>query len=108
MAYGARRGTGPCRGGLADPSPPDLPRHRHPADPVRLRRDSGRTSRSSRFDETARSPALSDELDALRNISLVNGRAHYEFAVIEASLREAAARNERGYTRWVDDVLDSW
>jgi hypothetical protein len=51
---------------------------------------------------------LSDELDALRNIFLVNERAHFEFAVIEASLRDAAARNEPGYTRWVDDVLDSW
>src|SRR4051812_14176465 len=53
-------------------------------------------------------PGLSDELDALPNIFLVNERAHVEFAVIEASLREAAARNERGYTRWVDDVRDSW
>ena len=25
-----------------------------------------------------------------------------------ASLREVAARNERGYTQWVYDVLDSW
>lgn len=53
-------------------------------------------------------PGLSDELDALRNIFLVNERAHFEFAVTEASLREVAARNERGYTQWVDDVLDSW
>jgi hypothetical protein len=51
---------------------------------------------------------LSDELDALRNIFLVNERAHFEFAVTEASLRQIAARNERGYTQWVDDVLDSW
>jgi hypothetical protein len=41
-------------------------------------------------------PGLSDELDALRNIFLVNERAHFEFAVTEASLWEAAARNERG------------
>ena len=31
----------------------------------------------------------------------------FEFAVTEASLREVAARNEPGYTQWVDDVLDS-
>jgi hypothetical protein len=44
-------------------------------------------------------PGLADEVDALRNIFLVNERAHFEFAVTEASLREVAARNERGYTQ---------
>jgi hypothetical protein len=28
--------------------------------------------------------------------------------VTEASLRQIAARNERGYTQCLDDVLDSW
>jgi hypothetical protein len=53
-------------------------------------------------------PGLSDEIDALRNIFLVNERAHFEFAVTQASLREVAARNKQCYTQWVYDVLDSW
>ena len=53
-------------------------------------------------------PGLADEVTALRNIFLVNERAHFEFAVTEASLREVVARNEQGYTDWVVAVLDSW
>jgi hypothetical protein len=49
-----------------------------------------------------------DELDALRNIFLVNERAQFEFAVTEASLREVVERDEQGCTQWVHDVLNTW
>jgi hypothetical protein len=51
---------------------------------------------------------LSDELDALRMIFLVNERAMFGFVVTEASLREVEGRDEPRYTQWVYDVLDTW
>ena len=51
---------------------------------------------------------LSDELDALRMIFLVNERAMFEFVVTEESLREVEGRDEPRYTQWVYDVLDTW
>jgi hypothetical protein len=56
----------------------------------------------------ARVKGLSDELDALRMIFLVNERAMFEFVVTEASLREVERRYEPRYTQWVYDVLDTW
>jgi hypothetical protein len=56
----------------------------------------------------ARVKDLSDELDALRMIFLVNQRAMFEFVVTEASLREVERRGEPRYTQWVYDVLDTW
>ncbi len=53
-------------------------------------------------------PALADELEALRQVFLVNGRAQFEFVVTEASLREVDARRHRAYAQWVRDVLDTW
>ena len=51
---------------------------------------------------------LSDELDALRMIFLVNERAMFGFVVTEASLREVEGRDDPRYTQWVYDVLDTW
>jgi hypothetical protein len=56
----------------------------------------------------ARVKGLSDELDALRMIFLVNERAMFGFVVTEASLREVEGRDEPRYTQWVYDVLDTW
>lgn len=56
----------------------------------------------------ARVKDLSDELDALRMIFLVNERAMFGFVVTEASLREVEGRDEPRYTQWVYDVLDTW
>ena len=56
----------------------------------------------------ARVKGLSDELDALRMIFLVNERAMFGFVVTEASLREVERRDEPRYTQWVYDVLDTW
>jgi hypothetical protein len=44
-----------------------------------------------------RVPGLAIEIAALQKIFLINERAHFEFAVTEASLREVVARNDRGY-----------
>lgn len=63
------------------------------------------------FEPTARAArvaGLVEELDALHNIFMVNERARFEFAVTESSIREVAARNDRGYLQWVHDVLDTW
>ena len=51
---------------------------------------------------------LSDELDALRMIFLVNERAMFGFVVTDASLREVEGRDDPRYTQWVYDVLDTW
>ena len=51
---------------------------------------------------------LSDELDAIRMIFLVNERAMFGFVVTDASLREVEGRDEPRYTQWVYDVLDTW
>jgi hypothetical protein len=56
----------------------------------------------------ARVAGLDDEIRALRMIFLVNERAMFEFVVTQASLREVEARDERRFTRWVYDVLDTW
>lgn len=56
----------------------------------------------------ARVKDLSDELDALRMIFLVNERAMFGFVVTEGSLREVEGRDEPRYTQWVYDVLDTW
>jgi hypothetical protein len=71
-------------------------------------RRSGRTSRSSRFHETARSQVSSTRsMPCATSSSSTNGRASTSL-VTEASLREVAARNEPGHRQWVDDVLDGW
>jgi hypothetical protein len=51
---------------------------------------------------------LTDEIDALQMIFMVNERAMFEFVVTEASLREVVNRTRPGYTQWVYDVLDTW
>ena len=57
---------------------------------------------------SARVEGLREEVNALRMIFLVNGRAGFEFVVTEASLREVRGRNRPGYTQWVLDVEDTW
>lgn len=48
------------------------------------------------------------EIEALRMIFLVNERAMFEFVVTPATLREVHGRNDRRYTRWVNDLRDTW
>jgi hypothetical protein len=47
-------------------------------------------------------------LEALRNIFLVNERAGFEFALSENTLAEVAAKKDSQYFQWAHDVLDYW
>ena len=49
-----------------------------------------------------------EDVDALRFIMAINERAHFEFVVTAASIREVDNRGERRYAIWVRDVLDTW
>jgi hypothetical protein len=55
-----------------------------------------------------RVPGGYQELDALRSIFLVNGRALFEFALSEHSLSEVAARRDSRFLQWAYDVMDHW
>jgi hypothetical protein len=45
-------------------------------------------------------------LEALREIFLVNERAMFEWIVSEASLQEAVDKQDRGHLRWLYDIAD--
>ena len=49
-----------------------------------------------------------EKVEALRNIFLVNERAHFQFALSDYSFREVAASERPGYLRYAFDVLDHW
>jgi len=47
-------------------------------------------------------------IEALRNIFLLNERAHFEFALSENSIKEVSDTNDSSYLQWAYDVLDHW
>jgi len=47
-------------------------------------------------------------LEALRNIFIVNERAGFEFALSNNSLSEVSATKDARYLQWAYDVLDHW
>jgi len=49
-----------------------------------------------------------DNLNALRNIFLVNQRANFEFALSQNSLQEVVAKGDNGYLQWAFAVIDHW
>jgi hypothetical protein len=51
-----------------------------------------------------------DQVRCLQRILAVNDRAHFEFVITQANLREAMAHDHGGaeYKQWVLDVLDTW
>jgi hypothetical protein len=49
-----------------------------------------------------------EELEALRDIFLVNERAQFEFALSANSLAEVEAKGDLRYLSWAYDVLDHW
>lgn len=53
-------------------------------------------------------PQGAEKVEALRNIFLVNERAHFQFALSDHSFREVGASERPGYLRYALDVLDHW
>ena len=47
-------------------------------------------------------------IDALRNIFLVNQRANFEFALSRNSIKEVSEKKDKHYLQWAFDVLDHW
>jgi hypothetical protein len=47
-------------------------------------------------------------LEALRNIFIVNERAGFEFALSDNSLTEVSKKKDARYLQWAYDVLDHW
>lgn len=54
----------------------------------------------------ARTPEGNESIEALTAIFAVNKRAQFQFALSEASLGEAADRQDPGYLQWAFDVMD--
>jgi hypothetical protein len=49
-----------------------------------------------------------ENLNALKNVFLVNQRANFEFALSRNSLREVEAMGDNSYLQWAFEVLDHW
>ena len=49
-----------------------------------------------------------ENLEALRNIFIVQNRADFEFALSKNSFIEVSAKGDAGYLQWAYDVLDHW
>jgi len=58
------------------------------------------------FDRIHRVPEGIANLQALRNIFLVNERARFEWIVSHASMREAYDKGEPGHMQWLRDIAD--
>jgi len=50
----------------------------------------------------------SKNIEALRNIFIINERAHFEFAISKNSMKEVLDKKDSSYLRWAYDVLDHW
>lgn len=47
-------------------------------------------------------------IEALRNIFLINQRANFEFSLSENSIKEVLDKTDHYYIHWALDVLDHW